>query len=79
MYTIIPEDLEVLCSLVSISAVRKWCIITTQMQKKNYKLHQNTVTLEAVCFYSFIYMYTKTPEKLEPLLQIRYHARWWDI
>jgi len=31
-------------------------------------MHKNYVNLEAYCFYSFIYMYTKTPEKLEPLL-----------
>ena len=31
-------------------------------------MHKNYVNLEAYCFYSFIYMYTKTTEKLEPLL-----------
>ena len=31
-------------------------------------MHKNYVNLEAYCFYSFIFMYTKTPEKLEPLL-----------
>ena len=31
-------------------------------------MHKNYVNLEAYCFYSFIYMYTKIPEKFEPLL-----------
>ena len=30
-------------------------------------MHKNYVNLEAYCFYSFIYMYTKTTEKLEPV------------
>ena len=31
-------------------------------------MHKNYVNLEAYCFYSLIFMYTKTPEKFELLL-----------
>ena len=50
-------------SLVSISAVREWCIYNPP--KNTIK---KTLALEAQCFYSFFYMDTKTPEKFKPLL-----------
>ena len=47
IYTIIPEELEELRILVSISAVREWFL-------RKEKKHINTVLLSAVCFYNFI-------------------------
>ena len=68
MYTIIHEKLEELPSQFSISSVSVWCLKTPQIAQITVKMHYNTVTLEAVCLYSFINMYTITPEKLEHLL-----------
>ena len=64
------EELEEFYSLVSISAVRVMCTKNTQKKKqeKTVKIIKDTLILVAVCFYIFICLYTKTPDKLERLL-----------
>ena len=67
MRTIIPEELEELNSLVSISAVREWCIGKSKKAKNYGKNEQKHCNRVAVNFSRFICM-VKTYEKLEPFL-----------
>ena len=67
MYTTIPEELEELCSLGSISAVKSPKL--TKTLKNCTKTHQHSKHgASEASFICILYMHTKTPEKLKPLL-----------